>query len=235
MRKLLTQIAATLTALALSAPLVAAQPIRLTAFGDSLVQGYGLPQGEGFVPQLEAWLQGQGADVTVVNAGVSGETTAGGAARIDWTMADRPDGIIVLLGGNDMLRGLPPELTRANLTRIVETAQAGGAEVMLIGMNAPLNYGAQYKAGFDGIYSDLRRSHDVLLHPSAFAGIQQETDGDPTGFGRFMQNDGIHPNARGVAANIEAMGPVLLRLLRRIGAEGIGAEGDEQELRGDEG
>ncbi|TNJ44793.1 arylesterase [Phaeobacter sp. B1627] len=216
MRKLLKQIAATLSVLAASATLASGGTIRLVAFGDSLVQGYGLAQAEGLVPQLQGWLRAQGADVEVGNAGVSGDTSAGGAARIDWTLSDQPDGLIVVLGGNDLLRGLPPEALRANLTHIIAAAQSAGVEVMLVGIDAPLNYGADYKQGFDAVYTDLARSHDVLLHPSVFAGIAEKAGEDPAAYGRFMQNDGIHPNALGVAANVEALGPVVLQLLERI-------------------
>lgn len=218
MRKFLAGYFAALFLLFGAVPAVWADALRLTVFGDSLVQGYGLPQGEGLVPQLEDWLQGQGIAATLSNAGVSGDTTAGGAARIDWTMAERPDGVIVLLGGNDLLRGLPPEETRANLTRIVEAAQGAGAEVMLIGMLAPLNYGPEFKAQFDSIYTDLAASHGLVLHPSAFAGILAATGADPAGFGAYMQADGIHPNAKGVAVNIAAMAEPLLRFTERLSA-----------------
>ncbi len=223
MHKFLKKIAVTLVFFSLSGSLAAAAEIRLAVFGDSLVQGYGLPQEEGFVPQLQAWLQAQDADVAVTNAGVSGDTTAGGAARIDWTLADQPDGVIVLLGGNDLLRGLSPKQAQENLIRIVEAAQAAGARVMLIGMRAPMNYGADYKAEFDGIYAGLVRSHGVLLHPDAFSGILKEAGETPSGYARYMQADGIHPNALGVAANIEALGPVVLALLDRIAAGDTGA------------
>ncbi|WP_254868588.1 arylesterase [Phaeobacter sp. HF9A] len=193
-----------------------AEPLKLTVFGDSLVQGYGLAQGDGLVPQLQRWLAAQDVVVQVVNAGVSGDTSAGGAARIDWALADHPDGVIVLLGGNDLLRGLPPQDTRANLSHIIEAAQGAGAEVMLVGMQAPLNYGAEYKAQFDAIYSDLAQRYGVLLHPLAFAGIMQEVGSDPAQFGAYMQDDNIHPNARGVALNVAAMGPQLLDLLKRM-------------------
>ena len=156
-------------------------PFRITAFGDSLVQGYGLPQGEGLVPQLEAWLRAQGAHVTVANAGVSGETTAGGAARIDWTLADQPDAIVVLLGGNDLLRGLPPEQSRANLHQILSASQAKGVALVLIGMKAPSNYGAGYKTAFDAMYPDLAAEFEAPLIEDAFAGMRLDAGEDPPG------------------------------------------------------
>jgi len=216
MRKFLRQIAASFAAILMAVPVAGADPIRLTAFGDSLVQGYGLAQGQGFVPQLQGWLAEQGVTAEVTNAGVSGDTTAGGAARIDWALSDQPDGVIVLLGGNDLLRGLPPRDTRANLARIIEAALGAGAEVMLIGVQAPGNYGADYKAAFDAIYPELAQAYDVLLHPSAFAGITAKTGDDPSRSAGYLQGDGIHPNARGVAANVAALGPVVLTLVERL-------------------
>lgn len=193
-----------------------AETLRITAFGDSLVQGYGLAQGEGFVPQLQRWLQEQGQDVLLSNAGVSGDTTAGGAARIDWTLADEPQGLIVLLGGNDLLRGLQPDAAAQNLRHILRSAQSKDIEVLLIGMQAPGNYGPEYKAKFDQLYQDLAVEFGVLLHADAFAGIRGETGQDPAAAQAYMQADNIHPNAKGVALNIAALGPVVLELTERI-------------------
>lgn len=193
-----------------------AETLRITAFGDSLVQGYGLAQGEGFVPQLQRWLQEQGQDVLLSNAGVSGDTTAGGAARIDWTLADEPQGLIVLLGGNDLLRGLQPDAAAQNLRHILRSAQSKDVEVLLVGMQAPGNYGPEYKAKFDQLYQDLAVEFGVLLHADAFAGIRGETGQDPAAAQAYMQADNIHPNAKGVALNIAALGPVVLELTERI-------------------
>lgn len=193
-----------------------AEPLRITVLGDSLVQGYGLPQGQGLVPQLERWLNENGAEVTLQNAGVSGDTTAGGAERAEWTLSDNPDGLIVLLGGNDLLRGLSPEEARANMTRILQVAEAQGIEVMLIGMKAPPNYGPEYKESFDAIYPELARAFGAVLHPDAFAGIAAEAGGDPAAAQAYMQDDGIHPNAQGVALNVAALGPVALQLVESI-------------------
>ncbi|MBY6057620.1 arylesterase [Leisingera daeponensis] len=193
-----------------------AEPLRITALGDSLVHGYGLPQGQGLVPQLERWLNENGAEVVLQNAGVSGDTTAGGAERAEWTLSDNPDGLIVLLGGNDMLRGLGPQEARANLTRILQTAQAKGIDVLLIGMKAPRNYGPEYKQAFDAIYPELAVEYGTVLHPDAFAGIAAEAGNDPAAAQAFMQDDGIHPNARGVALNVAAIGPAALQLVAAI-------------------
>lgn len=195
-----------------------AEELRITALGDSLVQGYGLPQGDGLVPQLQNWLQEQGAEVRLTNAGVSGDTTAGGAARIDWTLADQPKGLIVLLGGNDLLRGLPPLQARANLRQILLAAQAREVEVLLIGMQAPGNFGPEYKASFDSIYAELAQEFGALLHADAFAGIRAVAGHDPAAAQAYMQGDNIHPNARGVALNVAALGPVVLELAARIEA-----------------
>lgn len=193
-----------------------AEDLRITAFGDSLVQGYGLTQGEGLVPQLQDWLQEQGVAARLSNAGVSGDTTAGGAARIDWTLADQPQGVIVLLGGNDLLRGLPPVQARENLRKILVAAQASDVQVLLIGMQAPGNFGPEYKAQFDRIYADLAQEFDALLHADAFAGIRAAAGSDPAAAQPYMQPDNIHPNAKGVALNVAALGPVVLDLVARI-------------------
>lgn len=190
-------------------------PVRITALGDSLVQGYGLHQEDGFVPQLEAWLQENGAEVEIANAGVSGDTSAGGAARIDWTLADDPDGLIVLLGGNDLLRGLSASEMKSNLSKILAAAQENGVEVLLIGMKAPNNYGPDYRAAFDAVYPALAKEYGALLHPDAFAGISKEVGGDPAAAQQFMQDDDIHPNPEGVRLNVAALGPLALELVDR--------------------
>ncbi|NIZ61170.1 arylesterase [Sedimentitalea sp. CY04] len=193
-----------------------AEPLRITAFGDSLVHGYGLDSDQGLVPQLERWLNDNGADVVLTNAGVSGDTTAGGAARIDWTLGDKPQGLIVLLGGNDLLRGMRPDEAKANLSTILSAASAQGVEVLLIGMLAPGNFGPDYKAEFDAIYGELATEFGSLLFDDAFAGISAQVSGDPIAAQRYLQDDGIHPNAEGVALNVAALGPVALELVERV-------------------
>lgn len=185
--------------------------LTITAFGDSLTQGYGLADGDGLVPQLQAWLDASGADVRLVNAGVSGDTTAGGAARIAWTLSDPTDGLIVALGGNDFLRGLSPEDSKANLEKILVAAETAGVPVLLVGFRAPLNYGPEYKAAFDGAYPDLAEIYDILFYPFYFEGL---------GVGEntvemidFLQADATHPNAEGVRMIVEALGPSVLSLL----------------------
>lgn len=192
---------------------LAADLPRILALGDSLTAGYGLPQDEGFVPQLNAWLAGQGVQAEVINAGVSGDTTAGGAARLEWSLADGAQALIVNLGGNDLLRGLPPAAARANLTTIMDIAKGRDLPVLLVGMQAPGNFGPDYKAEFEAIYPDLAAQYGALFLPVYFAPIATAEGGlDPA----FMQADGIHPNAEGVQKIVVAMGPKVLELLEKI-------------------
>lgn len=189
-----------------------AEPVTLVALGDSLTAGYGLPPDQGLVPQLQSWLAAQGAEVTVVNAGVSGDTTAGGLSRLNWSLTPETDALMVTLGGNDMLRGLPPEEARANLSAILEGAKAKGLPVFLVGMEAPGNYGAEYKAAFDAIYADLAAEFGATLYPFFFQGMT-EGNSDPAAMRPFMLEDGIHPNAEGVAKIVADLGPALQAFL----------------------
>lgn len=203
-------------AFALSAGAASAEPVTIAALGDSLTQGYGLPVDQGLVPQLESWLQAQGADVTVVNAGVSGDTTAGGLARVGWTLTPDVDALIVALGGNDMLRGIDPAASRRNLAGILDVARMQGVEVLLVGLPAPGNYGPDYKADFDGMFPDLAAEYGADLFPDFFAGLRDAADADAAGaLAAFMQPDGIHPNADGVARIVGALGPAVLDLVAR--------------------
>lgn len=191
-----------------------AGPLTVTALGDSLTQGYGLPQEEGFVPVLEGWLQDRGHDVTVINAGVSGDTTAGGAARIDWTLADGPDALIVALGGNDLLRGLDPAASRANLAAILAAAEAAGVPVLLAGLPAPGNYGPEFKRDFEAMYGDLAAEWGALHYPD-FLGPIGEKAAQGLSLGDLMQDDRIHPSAEGVRQIVAAIGPTVEVLLER--------------------
>lgn len=194
---------------------VAAQGLRITALGDSLTQGYGLMPGEGLVPQLETWLRGRGHAVTVLNAGVSGDTTTGGLARLDWTLADRPDAVIVALGGNDLLRGIDPALSRANLDAILSRLAAEGLPVLLVGLAAPGNYGPEYQAAFAAIYPELAELHGALLVPDLLAPLAEAVaNGAPPA--SVMQGDMIHPNPAGVARVVEALGPRVEDLIGRV-------------------
>lgn len=206
-------------ALMLAALPAAADPLRIVAFGDSLTQGYGLPVNDGFVPQLQGWLRDQGADVTVLNAGVSGDTTAGGAARIGWTLTDDVGALIVALGGNDMLRGLPPEEVRRNLTEILQAAQARDLPVLLIGLPAPGNYGPDYKQAFDSVFPDLAAEFGTL-HAENFLGALVALPDRDQAMKDLMQPDFTHPNAKGVALIVQDLGPHVLELIEIARAQG---------------
>jgi acyl-CoA thioesterase-1 len=189
----------------------AAAEVRILAFGDSLTQGYGLPEELGFVPQLQAWLDGMGADdVELVNAGVSGDTTAGGRARIAWSLTDEVDAVIVALGGNDMLRGLDPGMVRENLDAILDAVDARGLPVLLAGIPATPNWGEDYAQAFEAMYRELAAEHDAIFYPSFLAGMTRGRSlADALA---LMQPDGIHPSADGVVEIVEDIGPSVLEL-----------------------
>ena len=142
-----------------------AQTPVLMVFRDSLVAGHGLPQGKAFPDILGKMLKNSGIHVKMINAGVSGDTTAGGRARLDWSLADKPDAVIVVLGGNDLLRGLEPSLSHANLDNIIRRLKAADISVLLAGMQAPRNLGSEYANEFDSIYGKLVQNHDILFYP----------------------------------------------------------------------
>ncbi len=201
-------------AISLATPALAA-PLKLIAFGDSLTQGYGLPDGDGLVPQLEAWLRAHGTDVAVENAWVSGDTTAGGLSRIDWTLVGGGDAIMVELGGNDLLRGIDPANTRANLDAILKAVAAKGLPAMLIGLTAPANYGTDYQTQFDAIYPALAAQYHADLVPNYFAPLLGAED-KTAAMKDYMQSDGIHPNAAGVKRIVASLGPQVQALLAQV-------------------
>lgn len=187
-----------------------AEAVRIVAIGDSLTAGYGLEQGTGFVPQLDAWLAEQGVpEAEVVNMGVSGDTTAGGRARLAWALTDGADAVIVALGGNDLLRGIPPESSRANLAAMLTELDARGLPVLIAGLPAPNNYGPDWKAAFEAMYPELAEEYGAILHANFLAGLEEAPG--------LMQDDGIHPNAEGVARMVGAIGPKVLELVERAG------------------
>jgi acyl-CoA thioesterase-1 len=207
----LRNLALALAALAVAASAAAAD-VRILAFGDSLTEGYGLPAEDGFVPRLEAWLHAHGApDATVVNGGVSGDTTAGGLARIDWALTDDIDGVIVALGGNDMLRGLPTAAMRDNLDGILAAIDRRGLPVILAGLPSPANYGEDYRRAFRAVFRDLADAHGAIYYRSFLAGMGNGRS--VREIMRLMQPDGIHPNAEGVEAIVADIGPVVLQLV----------------------
>lgn len=191
-----------------------AETVRILAFGDSLTAGYGLEASQGLVPVLQEFLDAKGANVTIVQGGVSGDTTTGGLARLDWALSDNVQGIILELGANDMLRGSPPEVARANLSKMIEIARARGLEVLLVGMPVAANYGPDYKAAFETIWPDLAKKYEVTLYPDFMAGLGET----PSEALTYMQGDGIHPNAEGVRRIVAKMGPEVEALASRIRA-----------------
>lgn len=199
--------------------LAQADEVVIAALGDSLTQGYGLMQEDGFVPQLEEWLHEHGADVRLINAGVSGDTSAGGLARVEWTLEPEVDGMIVSLGGNDLLRGLEPEQVLNNIDGILQAAKTANVEVLLIGMQAPGNFGPEYKATFDQLYPDLAQAYGTVYLNSFFAGLSEDAaPSDLSALRQWFQSDGIHPNAEGVARIVTAVGPKVLTLVEQIEA-----------------
>ncbi|WP_370399081.1 arylesterase [Sulfitobacter sp. JB4-11] len=206
--------------LALLAGVAQADEVVIAALGDSLTQGYGLPAEQGFVPQLQGWLDAQGANVRLINAGVSGDTTAGGLARVGWTLTPEVDGMIVALGGNDLLRGLDPAQARGNIEGILQASDRAEVEVLLIGMEAPGNYGPDYKAQFDALYPELAEAYGAGFLETFFAGLVADgEDMDPAALRAWFQPDGIHPNAEGVARIVARVGPEVLALVDAIEAE----------------
>lgn len=201
----------------LSVGAAGADPLRLVALGDSLTQGYGLPADDGFVPQLQDWLTQNGHDVIVINAGVSGDTTAGGLARLDWTLAEPVDAMLVTLGGNDLLRGVDPAASRANLDAILARLQDEGIPAMLAGMPAPGNYGPEFRDAFERMYPDLAQEYDVPLVPNFMQPMTDKADAGAS-FADLMQDDHIHPNADGVALIVEGIGPDIAAFLETVTA-----------------
>jgi acyl-CoA thioesterase I len=189
-----------------------ADQIRILALGDSLTAGYGLPQGDGFTDQLQAALQARGYDAVVLNAGVSGDTTAGGVARLDWALGDDPDLVIVELGSNDALRGIDPAVSRANLDAILTELDKRGIPALLAGMLAPRNLGADYVDAFDGMYVALAQQHNVPLYPFFLEGVAMKPE--------LNQADGIHPNAQGVAVIVDGILPEVTAMLDALQQEG---------------
>jgi acyl-CoA thioesterase-1 len=180
-------------------------PVKLLVVGDSLTAGYGLPSEESFTAQLQAALKADGLNVTVVNAGVSGDTSAGGLARLDWLLADKPDFALVELGANDGLRGLDPQVTYDNLDAVLTRLGKRQVPVLLAGMYAPPNLGREYAEQFNGVFPRLAEKHGVLFYPFFLDGVAAERD--------LNQPDGIHPNAKGVSVLVARIMPHVKKLL----------------------
>lgn len=195
-----------LVTLTLAQPITAAEKQRVVMLGDSITAGYGLAAGDALPVQLHSALKKLEFDVEVENAGVSGDTTAGGLSRFDWTIQGEPDLIVIALGANDGLRGIDPADTRRNLAAIIERAQSRNARVLLAGMLAPPNMGAEYGEQFNAIYPELSTEQDVMLYPFLLDGVAA----DPA----LNQSDGIHPNADGARIIAAKLADVIAPVLR---------------------
>ena len=191
--------------------MAAAKAVKLVVLGDSLSAGLGLQGQDAFPAKLKKSLQAKGIAVDITNAGVSGDTSSGGRDRLDWSVPDGTDGVIVELGANDALRGLDPDVTRAALSDIVTRLKARGIAVMLCGMLAPPNYGSDYAARFNSIYPDLAKQFDVPLYPFFLDGVAADA--------KLNQADGIHPTAAGVDIIVSNMMPTVEAFLRTIGEQ----------------
>jgi acyl-CoA thioesterase-1 len=191
-------------AAAFAAPATAQVPV-IVDFGDSLTAGYGLMPEQAFPARLETWLRAHGIAARVVNAGVSGDTTADGVARLDWALADKPDLVILALGANDALRGIDPATVRANLDTMLDKIQAAGAKALVLGMLAPPNWGEAYDRAFDAIFAELAHKHHAALYPFFLDGVAMKPE--------LNQPDGLHPNARGIEVLVERIGPVVAGLI----------------------
>ena len=191
------------------------QPIRILAFGASITAGYGLDVADSLPAQLEAALRAHGVDATVINGGVSGDTSAGGLARLDWSLADNPDLVILDLGGNDALRAIDPKTTEANLDAIVSRLKAEKRGVLIAGMLAPPNLGAEYQAAFNAVFPAVAARYDVTLYPFLLDGVVA----DPA----LNQEDGIHPNAAGVKVIVARMLPSVLQAIQRLDRKASGS------------
>jgi acyl-CoA thioesterase-1 len=187
-----------------------ARTIQLVGFGDSLMAGYQLPPGDGFPAKLEAALKAKGLDIAVADAGVSGDTTSGGLARIDWSVPDGTDGVILELGANDALRGIPPEQTEKNLETMIERLKERKIQIFLAGMLAPPNMGPDYAEKFNPIYKRLADKYQLTLYPFFLDGVAAQAE--------LQLADGMHPNPKGVDVMVERILPAVIKFVGMIDA-----------------
>jgi len=192
-------------------PAAAQAPVHIVAFGDSLTAGYNLPDKDGFVPRLRAALAAKGIAAEIVNAGVSGDTAADGLARLDWSVPQGTEAVILELGANDMLRGFKPKLTRDALDAVLQRLTERHIAILLCGMRAAPNLGADYAHAFDRIYPELAAKYGVLLYPFFLDGVAADRS--------LTQYDGIHPNAAGVGVIVELILPEVEQLIAKVRAE----------------
>lgn len=192
----------------LSAGTALAEPIKLVGFGDSLMAGYQLPASDAFPVKLGAALKARGYDVEIANAGVSGDTSSGGLARLDWSVPDGTKGVILELGANDALRGIAPEETEKNIDAMLTRLKARGIAVLLAGMLAPPNMGADYEKRFNGIYQRMAEKHGVALYPFFLDGVAAQAD--------LQIDDGMHPNPAGVDVMVAKILPTAEAFLKSV-------------------
>ncbi len=189
-----------------------AAPLKIVAFGDSLTAGYGLPAQDAFPAKLERVLRTKGVNAAIENAGVSGDTASGGLSRVDWSIPDDTDAVILELGANDMLRGIDPKLTREALDSILAKLKERNIVVLLCGMRAAPNLGSEYARAFESIFEDLARKYDSVFYPFFLDGVTTQT--------KFVMRDGLHPNAAGVDVIVAGILPKVEELIARIGNKG---------------
>lgn len=185
-------------------------PLKIVAFGDSLTAGYGLPAQDAFPAKLERALKARGVNVEIGNAGVSGDTSSGGLSRLDWSIPDGTDGVILELGANDMLRGIDPAVTAKSLDAILAKLKERNIIVLLCGMRAAPNMGAAYADAFDSLFGQLAKKYDAVFYPFFLEGVAAQA--------KFAQRDGVHPNAAGVDAIVTGILPKAEELVARIRA-----------------
>ena len=184
----------------------------ILALGDSLIQGYGLRQKDGFVAQLSTWMDQNGERVRIINAGVSGDTSAGGLARVEWSLEENVDAMIIALGGNDFLRGIDPAETLKNLDAIIKVGRKKDIKIMIIGHKAPGNFGPEYKQDFDVIYPKLAAKYGLVLVVNFIGGMMDRVSAGES-LHSFLQADMLHPNAKGVFEIVQAIGPEVQKLI----------------------
>jgi acyl-CoA thioesterase-1 len=185
-----------------------AAPLRLLVLGDSLTAGFGLPPADGFQARLKAALAARGIEVSIIDGAVSGDTSAGGLARLDWSLGDGADAAIVELGANDGLRGLDPAEMERNLTAILDQLQAKKVKILLSGMYPPGNFGPDYTKAFRAVFDRLSKRPEILYDPFFLQDVALHPD--------LIQADGLHPNAAGVARIVERLLPLVLKLLAEV-------------------
>jgi acyl-CoA thioesterase-1 len=197
----------------------AERTVRILALGDSLTSGYGLPNGSAFPDVLERALKAQHVNVTVINAGVAGDTSSDGLARLDWTLSDpknAPDAAIVELGANDALRGLPPAEMERNLDAILAKLKARNIPVLLAGMKSPRNLGPAYAADYDAVFARLSKKYGTLLYPFFLDGVVLDRS--------LIQPDGLHPNAKGLNVIVKNIAPSVVKLVQQVSAKSPGGQ-----------